>query len=375
MHIEGRQLWQMAAGDTDRNFSDLCLQWGIIMLGPGRQGNIQAATTDVEASLLEDGISSRMISILKQFAFEVKTGDIVVLRLGKSEVHGVGVVKGKYGWSSALMDIDGWDLCHYFPVEWIWSKPDKNPMLFKDALNFGNSLQKLVASEKTANLFSWLQTLPETEGLYQPPSLPPCGRKLSIEDLCQPLYDSGVSLNSLSSLKDCISELQALARWYIKYSNDPSEHETVTHLIVPLLKALGWTPQRMALEYHQVGKGRADIALYTYGNRQPKYLTALVEAKKFQRSCLKAEAQVRSYMTERTDRLIVTDGIRYGVFCKQDGIFPDYPSAYLNLAQPLDAYPIYGGSCAGGDEALWLMNADWQPGLPKLSLSLSEVSV
>lgn len=365
MKTEARKIWQMAAGDTDRNYADLCLRWGIIVLGPGRHGHM-LKTPNIVDRLKSDGISDRMIRMLKKFSTEVKAGDIVVLRLGRSEVHGVGVVHGEYGWHDALSDIDGWDLHHYYSVEWIWAKPQGKPKIFKDALKFGDSLQGITKTEKSAELLSWIATLSEPSNNFSPQRLPRYGEGMSIDTLCQLSYDYGIALNNLSGLKDCISELQTLARWYQTYSSNPSEHETMTHLIVPLLKALGWTPQRIALEYHQTGKGRADVALYSYGNRKPEYLTAIVEAKKFQRSCLKAEAQVKGYAADNTNRLIVTDGIRYGVFVKDsEGQFRDVPSAYLNLTQLRGAYPIYGEGCAGADAALWLMNADWQPNLPK----------
>lgn len=27
----GKQVWQVAAGDTDRNYVDLCLEWDVIL--------------------------------------------------------------------------------------------------------------------------------------------------------------------------------------------------------------------------------------------------------------------------------------------------------------------------------------------------------
>lgn len=366
MNFQGRQIWQMAAGDTDRNYADMCLKWGIIVLGPGKHGHL-LNTKNIDEQMKSDGVTSHKIRTLRKFATDVKIGDVIVLRIGQSEIHGIGIVRGEYGWNQTLIDIDGWDLCHFHNVEWVWAKPEGKPQIFLDSLKFGDSLQLLNASDKTADLLTWIKTLPEPQGSFNTIQLPEGGQSLTIDELCQPLYDYGVGLNNLSDLKDCISELQALAKWYRTFSSNPSEHETVTHLIVPLLRALGWTPQRIALEYHQTGKGRADVALYAYGNRKPEYLIAIVEAKKFQRSCLRAESQVKNYAAKDTNRLIVTDGIRYGVFVKNNqGHFPDFPTAYLNLTHLLDAYPIYGDGCAGADEALWLMNADWQPDLPKL---------
>src|SRR5260370_42567094 len=61
----------------------------------------------------------------------------------------------------------------------------------------------------------------------------------------------------------------------------PSEHETVAYLVVPLLRALGWTPQRMAVEWNHV-----DVALFEQLPRSDKSLRVVAEAKKMDNSCL-----------------------------------------------------------------------------------------
>ena len=35
MNIEGTTLWQHAAGDPDHNHVELCLDWDVILIGPG----------------------------------------------------------------------------------------------------------------------------------------------------------------------------------------------------------------------------------------------------------------------------------------------------------------------------------------------------
>ena len=75
-----------------------------------------------------------------------------------------------------------------------------------------------------------------------------------------------------------IDELVRIAKWYQKDNqkdNNPSEFETVAYLAVPLLRALGWTPQKMAIEWNNV-----DIALFNQLPREDKNLNVVVEAKK-----------------------------------------------------------------------------------------------
>ena len=91
-------------------------------------------------------------------------------------------------------------------------------------------------------------------------------------------------------------------------------------------------------------------------------LAVAVEAKKRDNSCLSAKGQAEGYASlegrEGCERLVVTDGIRYGVYVRgPDGQFPATPAAYLNLNRMMDRYPIIG--CQGAADSLRLMAADW----------------
>lgn len=83
----------------------------------------------------------------------------------------------------------------------------------------------------------------------------------------------------------------------------------------------------------------------------------VVEAKKLGNSCLAAMSQAESYAINKRNckRLIVTEGIRYGIYLKRDNMF--YLYAYMNLTELRDDYPIY--SCFGVKEALRAMTPDW----------------
>jgi hypothetical protein len=353
--------WQIAAGDTNRNYADLCLRHDAIMTGPGYCGHWGGrGCTD---RLRSDGWSSRKITNLELFCTSVKPGDLVVMRVGKSEVHGVGFVRSDYDHSDFFADVDGWDLNHFYRVEWVWKKPEGKAAIFPDALNFGDTTQLLIRSKKTEALIRWIEELPSPTG--SPVSaLPPMpGKNIGERQISEKLFDYGLGSHSISSLEKSIRDLVSLGKWYTAYAVMPSETETVAHLVVPLLTALGWTPQRLALEYYQPRLGRADIALYGNGNRKNYQPIAIIEAKKFEDSCLTAESQVRAYAEnlQMVKRLVLTDGIRYGVFVS-DGHsqrFPVHPTAYLNLRDLRDDYPIYG-DCKGADAAILYLSADWR---------------
>jgi hypothetical protein len=84
MNISGKIIWQQACGDTDRNYADICLKWDVILNGPGYAGPYPAC----------NNCSSKKVTDLKRFAVDMKDGDIVVLRLGTTDVLGVGIIIG-----------------------------------------------------------------------------------------------------------------------------------------------------------------------------------------------------------------------------------------------------------------------------------------
>jgi hypothetical protein len=123
-------------------------------------------------------------------------------------------------------------------------------------------------------------------------------------------------------------------------------------LVIPLLRALGWTPQKMAIEWCNV-----DIALFSQLPREDENLNIVVEAKKKGNSCLSAKSQAQSYAQGKINcnRLIVTDGLRYGIYLKNQNSFNLH--AYFNLTALKSEFPIY--VCQGIKEALRTMTPEW----------------
>jgi hypothetical protein len=341
MDISTKTVWQHAAGDTDRNYADLCLKWGVILNGPGSPGRWP---------LHDDGLSPKKITDLRRFAEEMQEGHFVVLRIGTASVRGVGQVVGAYDWNPEFGDIDGWDLQHARRVRWLW-KGQQDFSAY--AMKWGDTTQKM----NVGPVSEWLSQLHiADESLSRPlPDLPVSGKAeiVTVEEVSEFLFDHGVASSSITHLLQEIGELTRIAKWYQR-SAKPSEHETVAYLVVPLLRALGWTPQRMAVEWNHV-----DVALFEQLPRCDDTLQAVVEAKKMDNSCLSAVSQAMSYAEGKPAcrRLIVTDGIRYGVYVrKAAGPFTLY--AYMNLARLKQAYPIY--ECKGAKDALLAMAPEWR---------------
>ncbi len=112
---------------------------------------------------------------------------------------------------------------------------------------------------------------------------------------------------------------------------------------------------------------RVDLALFSKLPRMGPNLAVAVEVKKRNLSCLSARSQAEAYAErpgrEACNRLIVTDGIRYGIYVRgSDRASPSLPTGYLDLKRFMAQYPIL--QCAGSAEALRLMAPDWSGELP-----------
>ncbi len=356
MNIGDEEVWQIAAGDTNRAYADLCLRWGVVLFGPGYLGR----WPDCEVPLSNDGWSQRKIGLIRKYHDDINCDDIVVLRLGTSEVYGVGRVEGPVAWYDDFGDIDGWDIQFVRRVRWCWKPTNGKPKQFATGtLKRGDAIQRL---DRTGPVFEWVLRIPEQDAKLQ--ELPASCRpdesvpRIHVPELAEYLFDQGTAAGAINELTESMLDLKQVVSWYERSDNEPSESETVAYLVVPLLRTLGWTPQRMAVEWKEI-----DIALFDRLPRADRNLEVVVEVKKLGLSCLSANTQGAEYACvsgrERCNRLVVTDGIRYGVYVKKtNGTFPESPTAYMNLDRMVRSYPVLG--CEGTPKALGLLAADWQ---------------
>lgn len=225
MEIQNKQIWQQASGNTNRDYSELCLKWGVILNGPGYAGK----WPECQKLLQEDEWSARKITDLRRFCEGIQIGDLVVLRLGTASILAVGEIVGEYEWREEFGDVDGWDLQHCRRVHWLW-KPNGEPMSFDTyALKMGDTTQLLDSPE----VEEWLSSLnvPDKAFLTQLPEIPQpeksIGIDLEMREVSEYLYDKGMSSVSISRLLEDIGELIRIAKWYMKQGMNPSESETV----------------------------------------------------------------------------------------------------------------------------------------------------
>ena len=336
MNIEGKTIWQQAAGNGtgtgNHDYVDLCLDLGVILSGETRSQ--------------------------PRFQSEMKNGDIVVLRNGTKLVYGVGEIVGDYEWCEDFNDVDGWSIGHVRRVRWLWNYRKNNqegePREFRNLR--GDTTKRLISDE----VKRWIKIdVSDASSDHQMRELPQKGdsKEVTVDDIQHHLFDKGLSWGSISNLVAMTRELEQISAWYNAQGKGISEHETTSYLVIPLLRALGWTPQRMAVEWHKI-----DIALFSSLPREPKSLSVVLEAKRLWSALGQAQSYARH--GENCNRIIVTDGLRYEVFSKKEsGEFRRYPDAYLNLTRLRNRYPIYDGDeskCEGAAEALFMMSPEWR---------------
>jgi hypothetical protein len=297
------RVWQVAGGTTNRPYADVFLRYGVALIGPGEGG-----------AWLPNRRAPDSIGFLRRFAEEMKLGDLVLLRMGSDTVVAVGIVAGDYAYLESFDDVRGWDLCHGRRVRWgLLSEP-----YGFDRAVFGSSPPR-VSRVRNAEAMDFAQRFVAsglTHWKSAPlPELPPV--EPSLNDVPE-------------SLRDVVGLAQDLAGLYAdpeRVGDPPAENEMVAHLVVPFLRALGWKPERIAVEWRRI-----DVALFDDLPRTPERCRIVIEAKRLGSGLEGARRQAKEYVDRLgvTRDVVVTDGLRYRAFdCENDF----EPIAYANLAK------------------------------------------
>ena len=341
MEIDGRRVWEQATGDGDRSYAHYCLQWGVILNGPGNPGN----WFEQKDKSYQNVITAQKRTDLRRFSEDMQDGDIVVLKSGQMIGEAIGVIVGDYEWRPDFGDIDGWNLQHVRRVSWLYTEREEfGEKIFK----WGATTQKVIYPR----IIDWINSkVTDFSRVVALPELPKIGNfQTDFSQVSEFLFDAGLANEAINKLTKNMDELTRIADWYMRKDVSVSEPETIAYLVIPFLSQLGWTPQRMAVEWQKV-----DVALFGSLPRDGTNLQTIVEVKKRGRACLSALGQAERYANKFScDKLVVTDGIRYGVFIRENGAF--VPKSYLNILDLKSAYPIL--KARGAQDAILALAPD-----------------
>jgi hypothetical protein len=290
-------IWQIGTGDGARPYEQWMIDHDIALIGSSWAGRWPNEDYGPEPAI-------------RRFAEDVRAGDLVVAKRGRREALAVGVL-GEYDFSEDLDDVEGWDMGHFRRVRWLVVRRHRfvAPLLARDRF----------ARTHAPEVRRWV-----AGAIGAAPIRPPAAREL------RPLPHPGPRLDVATlapDLRDVVAHAAALHRHTYGggYGCHPSEHELTCHVTVPLLCALGWPREQIAIEWR-----RADVALFAGLDRDPTACRVVIEAKKPGDGLGYAHSQAARYARRLPGPvdLVVTDGLRYRVFVDAQ---PDAPPLYANL--------------------------------------------
>jgi hypothetical protein len=124
-----------------------------------------------------------------------------------------------------------------------------------------------------------------------------------------------------------VQDLHALMWDRERFGDHPTEDELVASCVVPLLRALGWAPERIAVKWRYI-----DVTLFRRLPRIPANCHLVLEAKRLGAGVEGALEQAKGYVQTLAAPLdvVVTDGVRYRMYGYALGYAP---VAYANLVR------------------------------------------
>lgn len=328
------QVWQMAAGEAGRFYSDLFQKHDVMFLGPGGIGRYSRAAY---SQAVIDGLAgSGIASDIASFHDNVRLDDIVLMRNGL-QVKAVGVVAGPYDWKDTFDDVYGWDLQHVRRVIWQDHLTEDLERLQTSGPLFGNRKQIHTFTRVNDETILYpLQPLLASLRKRDLRSLPaPLPKPLSLEQVGQELFARGVANDSVDRLLAAIERQRRLLHWYQRFgaeSGRPTEHEVVAHTVLPLLLALGWSEQLLAVEWRRV-----DLAAFWKTPSAQGNCVLVCEAKTRNHGLQNVREQAFKYVKnlelDDCQKVLLTDGGRFYLYQRQptSGAWSDEAVGYLNV--------------------------------------------
>ncbi len=319
--------WQVGAGDSGRDYSEVFLKYGVMLIGPGDPGEYFQNQEYYRKVYKPNDIT--------MFAEQVKDGDIVVLKRPHKrewEIVAIGTVKGEYDYLPVFEDVEGWDLQHCRYVEW------RRP---KNAVRVKGLTRGTFKAINNQNIIKTINELLESDNLEKPETpdpIPNLPEKLMDEDLIEILINHGLRIKDAEDLTQTINRIRRLVKWYYENGADISEHETRVFLIVPLLLALGWPEQKLKIEWNNI-----DIAFfekpYTKEDKGSNECITILESKRLHEGLSFAQDQAEKYAKSYPgcNKIIVSDGCCYKLYVR-NGDKWNY-SAYLNILKLKRRHP------------------------------------
>lgn len=342
------RVWQIACGEVGRKYADLFLQYDVMFCGPGKLGPFHEET--YAAALIAGRLTIGELTRLKKFATEVRTGDIVLLRSGYT-VEAIGLVADEYQPVQAFDDVFGWNLIHARRVAW--------QHVLSAELAALQTEQPLFTGRKQIPTFtgvtdrSILEPMASLLTRCQPRSMAdlPCELPLPLkpDELADALFLRGLGFDAVDRFRVALDKQRRLIDWYDSATGAdgrPTEHEVVAHIILPMLLALGWSEQLLAVEWNKI-----DLAIFSATPTDRTHCRLVCEAKGMGHGLQNVFAQAMRY-TETLHlaacgKILLADGGRFYLYRRsQAGAWDAQPSGYLNVLKIRENHLLPAGTNA-----------------------------
>jgi hypothetical protein len=336
VYVKSMTTWQIASGDSGRDFSELCIAHDVMMLGPGDPGPYDGAT--YRALVSRGTLSAGKANSIGRFRHDVNPGDYILLRKGHRVVSMGVVADDGYEWDPRFDDVLGWDLNHTRRVIWQDQlEPELHARQQSGSL-FGARKQipmfTKVSDEQVLapirNLFS------QAESRELKPLPPEPTAVLTDDELGRELFSMGLSNRATDDVLAALNRQRRLEDWYDQHgssSSRPSENEVVAHMVLPLLLALGWSEQLLGVEWNRV-----DLAGFSGAPTTADKCSLVCEAKGQGHGLSGVLHQARGYIEKLRlkgcDRILLTEGGRHYLYQKIGEDWATRPTAYLSARRP-----------------------------------------
>lgn len=319
-----KQVWQIAAGENGRYYDQLFLDHDIMFLGPGRVGEYPFSY----AQSVKDGeITQDEHDRINTFVTEIQDSDVILLRRGR-QVRAIGLAVAGYQYYAQLDDIYGWDLQHIRRVRW---QPQLEGVL--KGLQFGPTQMRTVTRVHAKPIIDAIAPLisqciyKHTHELKRLPPAP--SEPMTWDEVKHELYQRGLRYDAAEKSVSVLQQIVRLSDWYDGHCRNlsrPTEHEVVTHMVVPLLIALGWSEQQIAVEWQHI-----DLATFAVMPPVAEHCVLVCEAKGrgqgMQNAIDQADDYVKKHNLSNCRRILVTNGTHYYLYDPQG----DDPVGYFNV--------------------------------------------
>lgn len=275
----------------------------------------------------------------------MQADDIVLLRSGHRVVS-VGIVSQEsYAHNETFDDVYGWDLQHTRRVMW-------QPQLRAELDAIQQEDGELFGSRKSIPTFTRVKekkVLDRVRHLFPKCSQRPLSKlpeqlpePMSLDEFGNALFGKGLSYDAVNRVKITLQKQRQLLDWYGLRESDsagklrtvapkrPTEHEIVAHVILPLMLAIGWSEQLLAVEWQRI-----DLAVFWGTPTDANHCKLICEAKKMGHGLQNVRKQAVRYTDTlkliECDKILLADGGRFYLYRKLAGEWEKQPSGYFNV--------------------------------------------